>query len=85
MASSHAGMAFAPNSVGTYQDSDGGEGRQCPSPLFNGNSSGSNLVPGTVGSGRFWGAFIGRHSAKKRRQELLARTPSGVERRARVC
>ena len=31
------------------------------------------------------GAFIRQAFSKKRRQELLARTPSGVERRARLC
>jgi len=32
MASSHAGIIRTPDSVGTYQDSDGGEGRHFPSP-----------------------------------------------------
>jgi hypothetical protein len=29
-----ADMIIAPDSVGTYQDSDGGDGRKCSSPLF---------------------------------------------------
>src|ERR1700733_203580 len=37
MASSHAGIIRTPDSVGTCQDSDGGEGRHCPSPLFSRN------------------------------------------------
>ena len=32
-------MTFAPDSLRNDQDSDGGEGSQCPSPLSNGNSS----------------------------------------------
>ena len=32
-----AGMTFAPDSLRNGQDSDGGEGRQCPSPLYSRN------------------------------------------------
>ena len=42
-------MTFALDLVGTYQDSDGGEGRQCPSPLFfKGNLSCTGLPFGGV-------------------------------------
>src|ERR1700683_1133567 len=49
-------MTFAPDLVGTYQDSDGGGGRHCPSRFFNGNSSwsgGSRLCP-------FFSCFVGQ-------------------------
>jgi len=39
-------MIVAPDSLRTDQDSDGGEGRQCPSPLSNGNLSCTGLPLG---------------------------------------
>src|SRR5262245_17374027 len=41
-------MAFAPDLVGTYQDSECGRGRHCPSPSINGSQS----WRGSAGAGR---------------------------------
>jgi len=52
-------MTFAPGLACTYQGSEDGEGRQCPSPSFNGNSDcsgGLRLKP-------FLSCFIGQSLA----------------------